>query len=306
MQKTFSTLGVIVALLIVGIGAGMFFSTDDKRGFEEAINKKYGGYGYESIMSAFRDKSAVPCATDGFGIQPAPFGVIISWCDASWFLGMDRFLFQLSGPEITDEDAEKYLSIPNSMDANAVLREMHRLFSEGVVPQVRDEALDPPGGVSFGIARDFGEQTVYPGQVLADMMIGDVRYVVVGQKNMNTPLLDVRADEAIEFAGIVAQQEGGPWQVLLDVTNTYSKSPESSYLYVKPNVLDLFFEDGELYVDILDSAGAGSGEGNLLRLRYNEDGIEQFIVWEPFGEMYYVPEVFTRAWSWEHMNDGVK
>lgn len=306
MQKTFTILGVIGSLLVMGIGAGMFFSTDNTRGFEEAINKKYGGYGYESIMSAFRDKSVAPCATDGLGIQPVPFGVIISWCDASWFLGMDRFLFQLSGPEITDEDAEKYLSIPNNMDANVVLREMHRLFSEGVVPEARDEALDLPGRVSFGVARDWGEQTIYPGQVLADMMIGDVRYVIAGQRNMNTPLLDVRVDEEIEFAGIFASQSNGSWQVLLDVTNMYSKSPESSYLYMKPNVLDLFFEDGELYVDILDSAGAGSGEGNLLRLRYDEDAVEQSVVWEPVGEMYYVPETFTREWSWDHLEDGVK
>lgn len=299
-------LGILGGLLAVGVGAGMFFSTDDTRGFEEAIHKKYGGYGYESIMSAFRDKSAAPCATDGFGIQPAPFGVIISWCDASWFLGMDRFLFQLSGPEITDEDAEKYLSTPNNMDANAVLREMHRLFSEGVVPEVRDEVLDPLGGVGFGIARDFGEQTIYPGQVLADMMLGNIRYVIAGQKNMNTPLLDVRADEEIEFAGIFAQQDDGPWQVLLDITDSYNASLASSYVYFHPNVHEIFFEDGELYVDILDAAGAGSGEGSLLRLRYDEDAVEQLVVWEPVGEMYYVPETFTRAWSWEHLEDGVK
>lgn len=306
MKKAFTILGILSGFLVVSIGAGMFFSTDDTRGFEHAIMRRHLGVGYELIMSAYRDKSIAPCATDGLGVDPVPFGVIVSWCDVSWFLGMNTFLYQLSGPDIADEDAEKYLAVPNSMDANAVLREMHRLFSEGVVPEVRDEALDPPGGVGFGIARDFGEQTVYPGQVLADMMIGDIRYVIAGQKNMNTPLLDVRVDEEIEFAGILASQSNGPWQVLLDVTNMYSKSPESSYLYMKPNVLDLFFEDGELYIDILDSAGAGSGEGNLLRLRYDEDAVEQFVVWEPVGEMYYVPELFTREWSWEHVNDGVK
>ncbi|MEK9156775.1 MAG: hypothetical protein AAB448_01410 [Patescibacteria group bacterium] len=306
MQKAFTVLGLLGGLLVIGIGVGMLFSTDDTRGFEHAITGRHLGVGYESIMSAYRDKSTVPCATDGLGVNPVPFGVVVSWCDASWFLGMNTFLYQLSGPDITYEDAEKYLAVPNAMSANAILREMHRLFSEGVVPEVRDEALDPSGGVSFGVIRDWGEQTVYPGQVLADMMFGDVRYVIAGQKNMNTPLLDLREYERVEFAGIFAQQDNGPWNVLLDVTETYSKSPASSYLYMKPNVLDLFFEDGELYVDILDSAGAGSGEGNLLRLRYDESGVEQFIVWESVGEMYYLPEVFTREWSWEHLEDGVK
>ena len=220
--------------------------------------------------------------------------------------GNEYVLYQLSGPNIANEDAEEYLAVPNDMSANAILREMHRLFSEGVVPEVRDEALGPPGGGAFGIARDFGEQTVHPGQVLADMMIGDIRYVIAGQKNMNTPLLSMRADDEIEFAGIFASQGNGPWVVLLDITHSYTASSLSSYLYVKPNVLDLFFQDGELYVDILDAGGAGSGEGNLLRLRYDEDAVEQSVVWEPVGEMYYVPETFTRAWSWEHLEDGVK
>lgn len=306
MKKVLGALGVLLGVLVVGIGAGIFFSTDDTRGFEHAIIGKHLGVGYESIMSAYRDKSSVPCATDGLGVIPVPFGVIVSWCDASWFLGMNTFLYQLSGPDIADEDAVNYLSIPNNMGANALLREMHRLFSEDVVPEARDEALSPPGGGAFGIARDFGEQTVYPGQVLADMTMGDIRYVIAGQKNMNTPLLAMRADEEVEFAGIFASQGNGPWMVLLDITHSYATSPFSSYLYVNPNVLDLFFEDGELYVDILDAAGAGSGEGNLVRLRYDENAVEQFVAWEPVGELYYVPETYTRAWSWDHLQDGVK
>ena len=91
MQKAFTVFGILSGLLLVGIGAGMFFSTDDTREFEHAIMGRHLGVGYESIMSAYRDKSATPCATDGLGVTPAPFGVIVSWCDASWFLGMNTF-----------------------------------------------------------------------------------------------------------------------------------------------------------------------------------------------------------------------
>lgn len=299
MRIAYKVLGILGGFFVAGIVFGMAFSTDDTRGFEEAIAEQ--GYGYESVLAAIRDKSSSPCVTDGLGVKPVPFGVVISWCDASWFLGMERFLVQLSGPRVSVEDLERYLAIPNGMDANALLREMYRRFSEGQVAKSRDEALDPPGGVSFGVMRDFGEQTVYPEQILADMMLGDIRYVIAGQKNMNIPLVDLPAGTDIEFAGIFAQRDNGPWTVLLDITHSYGVSPESSYL--APNVHEIFFEDGKLYVDILDAGGAGSGEGRLARLRYEEDEIEQWVTWEVVGEMYYVPELYTRAWSWEHIND---
>lgn len=306
MRIVHKVLGILGGLFILGIVASIALSTDETRGFEEALVGHYPGYGYESILSAIRDASSSPCATDGLGVEPVPFGVVISWCDASWLLVADSLLIQLNIPPFSEEDIAHYLSVPNGMDANALLREMYRRFSEGQVAEPRDETLDPPGGVSFGLVRDWGEQTVYPEQVLADMMLGDIRYVIAGQKNMNTPLLDLPAEVTLEFAGIFAQQGNGPWTVLFDITNEYSISPASSYLYVKPNVRELFFEEGGLYVDILDSAGAGSGEGNLLRLQYDEDAVEQYPVWETVGEMYYVPETFTREWSWEHLGDGVK
>lgn len=305
MQKVLSLvikIGVGIAALLI---AATVLSSDNLLGFETAIQKKYGAY--EPMMAYVKDVSAQPCATDGLGISPAPLGKIITWCDVSWYYGFGGMLVQTSGPALDPSMIDRYLSIPNDLHGNTILREIHRQFARGTVP----EDITPPeeSRASFTISRDYGEQTIQVAQIAKVFRLGNAEYMYVSQKNMNTPVF-LNDGERIEFSGLLGRIMGEPyWTPLLDLTDAY-RTNSGALLLEKPNVLSIFVSDDILYVDIVDAGGAGSGEGNILRLEFIGDIQDQVaktdaagapwntIQWHPVSCAYFIPETYVTG-SWD-------
>lgn len=305
MQKVLS----LVIKVSVGIGAllvvATVLSSDNILGFETAIQKKYGAY--EPTLAYVKDLSEQPCATDGLGIAPAPFGRMVTWCDVSWYYGFGAVLIQTSGPAIDPTMIQNYLSVPNDLDGNAILREIRRQFIGGATPE--DITTSEEFRAAFGVARDYGELAVHSAQITKAFRLGNAEYMYVSQKNMNTPVF-LNDGERIEFAGLLGRMVGETyWTSLLNLTDAY-RTNAGDVLLERPNVLSMFTSDDILYVDIVDAGGAGSGEGNILRVEFIGDIQDQVartdapgapwntIQWHPVSCAYFIPETYVTG-SWD-------
>ena len=305
MQKVLSIVIKIAAGIAALLVIATVLSSDNLLGFETAIQKKYGAY--EPMMAYVHDLSEQPCATNGLGIAPAPFGKIITWCDVSWYYGLGGILVQTSGPAVDPSMIDHYLSIPNDLHGNTILREIRRQFAKGTTPE--DITPSEESRVAFTITRDYGEQKIHVAQIVKVFRLGNAEYMYVSQKNMNTPVF-LNDGERVEFAGLLGRIVGEPyWTPLLDLTDAY-RTNAGDLLLEKSNVLSIFTSDDILYVDIVDAGGAGSGEGNILRLQFIGEIQDQVattdvagapwnaIQWHPVSCTYYIPEAYVTG-SWD-------
>ncbi len=115
--------------------------------------------------------------------------------------------------------------------------------------------------------------------------LGDLLFGFVLQKNMNTPLLDLPAGVETDWGGVmVSGDDGAYWQSFL----MYLNPKTNDGLVIRHNPVGLFVERGQLFVDVADAAGAGSGEGQLTRYVLSND-LKEWIV---EGCYYLVPESY--------------
>lgn len=120
------------------------------------------------------------------------------------------------------------------------------------------------------------------GQVAtAGYAIGDVSFAILLQPNQNTPLPLFKEGD---MYGILARRGAGVPEYFL----RYSR-PEEGERPIRMNPVDLFLEHGQLIVSLVDDRGAGSGEGNLLRLASADGGW----TWGTDGCFSYVPEAYA-------------
>lgn len=131
----------------------------------------------------------------------------------------------------------------------------------------------------------------YPNDVLGSQILtsyevhGDM-YALVFQPNSNWDLGDLNGREGLWHG--VMQSKGGtqPWTKFFTITDPVDLTGSSSQL--KYNPAGVYYENGELFVDIVNDRGAGSGEGQLIRFVSNDLGQ----TWARRGCFYFVPEQY--------------
>lgn len=114
----------------------------------------------------------------------------------------------------------------------------------------------------------------------------DIVFSFVVQQNQNTPLTkeDGYYDmDPVSFIGVIFTVDNGQtWKRVFTIPTSTVKYPH------RLNPIGMFEQNGKYALDLSDSEGAGSGEGNMLRY-WTEDG-QTWIRDETC--YYYVPEVY--------------
>lgn len=133
--------------------------------------------------------------------------------------------------------------------------------------------------VFFLAACDVHQQVVFPEniheeQVIAMSKIEGQAYALVARRNVNNPLFDVPLDFETTFSGVLVKQEN-QWLPFAEVVSQGSVN----------NPLSLWKEDGQWFLTVVDSSGAGSGEGYAKLFAAETPGI-----WELSHCWYHVPE----------------
>ena len=304
MQNIFKKIAVAGGVLVALGIASIIFVDHQMAHFENALAKRYGAY--EAAMAYASDISSKPCKTDGLGVRRAPFGFFYTRCDVTWYHAFG-ILWQTKGPHLDRGTADNYLMIPNDYAQGDLLREMKRNFAAGMEPR----ATDVPGE-SIMLSFDYGPRYVVYPQMKNAFAIGNIEYTYALRQNANTSLVIGNAVAELEvfepsfFIGLIARrlsedptQQPGPWTALYELYDGQLMYDAPGM--VDPNVRNVFFNEGELYIDIVDAQGPGSGEGNLLRLKY-EDLPQEFVSisewntnqWSRSACMHYIPETYEQ------------
>lgn len=122
------------------------------------------------------------------------------------------------------------------------------------------------------------------------MQLGDMFFLTVIQPNINYPLRDQKP-VAIKWAGVlVSHDQQKTWQKFFILPEPEYKNIEGTEVRLSLNVVGIFLDENKLFVDIADALGAGSGEGNLLRISSSDGGR----TWEKEGCYYFIPENYYR------------
>lgn len=113
--------------------------------------------------------------------------------------------------------------------------------------------------------------------------LDDILFAFVMQSNMNYYFDDI-GDPELEFGGVLYSLDGGNvWEKLYII-----KDVKEGDRLVRHNPINFFNDDLGLYLDIIDDRGAGSGEGNLVRL-FSDDGGKN---WNRQDCFSYIPEEY--------------
>lgn len=121
---------------------------------------------------------------------------------------------------------------------------------------------------------------VYPTQVGDEVTINNIKYLYILQPNMNYDIA-IPYDDEVKFAGILSSTDGKTWQKFFTINDPFVEEAYNK-VEVTHNVQRMYSSNGQLTIDLIDSRGAGSGEGNLTRL-ISKDGKS----WAKTGCYYY-------------------
>lgn len=121
---------------------------------------------------------------------------------------------------------------------------------------------------------------VYPTQVGDEVTINNVKYLYILQPNMNYDIA-IPYDDKVKFAGVLSSNDGKTWQKFFTIRDPFVEEAGNK-AEVTHNVQRIYSSNGQLVIDLLDSRGAGSGEGNLTRI-ISKDGKR----WTKAGCYYY-------------------
>lgn len=120
-------------------------------------------------------------------------------------------------------------------------------------------------------------------RVQALYSLSGMQFVLVGR--------DLTSTSSIA-AGVYAENEPGVWKPVLDLPAVFKANELVDDGHLEPIALVRGF-DGELYLDVSNGLGAGSGEGSLTRFRLGLTGEDLPIVAESVGCWYYLPEAYS-------------
>jgi len=114
----------------------------------------------------------------------------------------------------------------------------------------------------------------------------DVAFAFVQQPSMNIPLHGVNRNTFEQFAytGVLFTRDGGKtWRSAFSVPPVMDESG----IFVAYNPIGMQAKGGVYLLDVLDAAGAGSGEGQLVRFSTTDGRF-----WTRVGCFYMVPETY--------------
>ncbi len=288
LKKVFIIFGACIALLI-GIDA-VIVEDFDSSDFQHAIEEKYD-IPYELVWEYVHAVSDKPCKTDGIGLDHYLLAQGVFWCDFAWLFDENRFLWQMAGPTMTKET---FSSLPGDtpvLRAAKMLASLQEDAAEGdTLIEKTLSSVDRPVRMLLD-----NEIVTLPAQQLGSLyQFEDSEYIemlVVLQKNSTIPLVELPRDGMIPFAGIIGREPGDAvWTPLLDLTGSDVELSLPAGMG-KMNVHAIFPLSGELFVDVIDDRGAGSGEGNLLRLH--------FVGQDPNRLWTYDPNALIEKWQWD-------
>lgn len=132
------------------------------------------------------------------------------------------------------------------------------------------------------------EQITEPNQLSGFYTIGDLTFAIVNQPNTWTALTSVREWEKAgntAWSGVLVKRPQTDWEILFQV-------PEDDF-----NPIAFYLEEQQLVLDLADDAGAGSGEGTLIRYVYPFAGVVDELLYTWVKEAcdgYYVPETYAK------------
>ncbi len=124
------------------------------------------------------------------------------------------------------------------------------------------------------------------GQIREAVTIGDHVYFLVMQPNLNFYFPELVGEEII-WHGVLKKPVGSNKSEKFFTINN-PVDPEDTKLKIKYNPIGVFEQDGDIYIDIVNDRGAGSGEGQLVRLVSSDGGVR----WQKAGCYYYTPEKY--------------
>ncbi len=281
-KKILAASGVVLGifLFVDFLYVGEFDSSD----FQKAIERKYD-VPYEIVREYVHSASYKPCKTDGIGLDNYFLALGVSFCDVTWIFDENRFLWQVSGPTMTKETFSLPADTADSLAAKMLYSVQRDLQSgEGIL---LTKAVHEP----IKLLLDTGVVTVPVEQLGSMYQVKETEYIellVVLQKNSAIDI-GLHESEMIPYAGLIGREPGDEvWVPLFDVTDPFAALPEGMG---KMNVQSVFALAGELFVDVVDDQGAGSGEGNLLRLAFS--GQDPDTLWS------YDATASVEKWKWD-------
>jgi len=245
------TIGIILFLLLVA-GAGYFFSGDDG----DPLVRKLIEQGKTTDTLVTYDQNGQP-QCDGLGVTHVPFGQIISTCGRSWYVTFWGTVITLK-------------------DDGGISGHISEAIAQDFQPVLLDRQVT-------NLPSDY-----YQAQAGSVYQFGDLFFVFVLQKNVNTPLLDLPADVQTKQSGVlVSGDKGAHWQSFL----VYENPVMAGGLAFHVNPIGMFVKENRFFIDVEDGAGAGSGEGQLTRFVLSDDQTS----WEIEGCYYYIQEVYDQV-----------
>jgi hypothetical protein len=135
---------------------------------------------------------------------------------------------------------------------------------------------------------------ILPKQLGVVFTVGNTRYQLVQIPSMNVylpGLSETLSNEEIAklWHGVLILRPGSSeWEKFYTIAHlTDADGP------LKFNPVGVFEQNSALYIDIVDNRGAGSGEGNLVRLTTTDGGK----TWKQTGCYYFTPEKYYSEFS---------
>ncbi len=128
-------------------------------------------------------------------------------------------------------------------------------------------------------------EDIYEAQIYRTFEVNkEILLATVYQQNLSSPVV-IAGDPTINWKGILISTDSGKsWKKWYQTKDVFDSDGQPSRY--NPNYI---FNDGNiLYIDMLNDAGAGSGEGNLQRLSSKDGGFN----WRQEKCFYYTPEAF--------------
>jgi len=146
----------------------------------------------------------------------------------------------------------------------------------------KDSIRNLPDDIFPGQIGSFYDSYLYPSTYMVN---GNV-YALVLEPSVNYNLPALKGKE-IMWHGVLRSQDNGKTWVkffsIVDPSDLKNKGQKIKY-----NPAAVFLEEDKIYVDIVNTLGAGSGEGQLIRFATNDEGK----TWQRNECYYFVPEQY--------------
>lgn len=130
-------------------------------------------------------------------------------------------------------------------------------------------------------------EDVIPGQIDEVYEAAGVRYAMARMTNMNFPVEGLRGQTPKWHGVLSSTDQGRTWTEFFSIQNPPDPSGDAPQGIIY-NPVAVFAEDKTVYVDIANTNGAGSGEGQLIRFASSDGGT----TWKRTSCLYLIYEQY--------------